>query len=61
MGLLGCVGVWGIGIGGWGIVLVLGGLVSGLRGGGVGVGCNGFWVMVLGGWGGTGWVLRLVG
>ena len=56
-----CAWAWGVGLKCCGIVLGLGGLVWGLREGGVGLGCDGFWGMVLGGCGGTGWVRRLVG
>ena len=61
LGLVGCDWAWGVGLKCWRVVLGLGGLVWGLREGGVGLGCDGFWDMVLGGYGGTGWVRRLVG
>ena len=53
LGLVGCSWAWGVGLKCWGIVLGLGGLVWGLREGGIGLGRDGFWGMVLGGYGGT--------
>ena len=60
LGLVGCVGVWGGWVWGWGVVLGLGGLVLGLRVGAVGIGHDGFWDIIFGVLGGTGWVRVLV-
>ena len=58
---MGCVGTWGVGLWGCGVLWGLGGLVLGLRGDVVGLGRDGFWDMILGYLGGTGWVRVLIG
>ena len=61
VGLIGCDWAWGVGLKCWRVVLGLGGLVWGLREGGVRLGRDGFWVRVFRGLCGTGWVRVLVG
>ena len=61
LGLVGCVGALGVGIGVWGVVLGFGEPVLGLRGGTFGFGRDGLWIMIFGVKGVAGWVCGLVG